>query len=72
VVSHLLTSIPGQGAAQLLRQFAHVLCRARLEKTIEAGGWTKELLLRHETAHCNGWPGDHPGKRMCIPCLLIG
>jgi hypothetical protein len=41
-------------------------CRIILrdEKTIEAGGWTKELLIRHETAHCNGWPGDHPGKRM--------
>jgi hypothetical protein len=24
-----------------------------------------ELTLRHEIAHCNGWPGDHPdGKRM--------
>ena len=21
---------------------------------------TYELLLRHETAHCNGWPNNHP------------
>jgi hypothetical protein len=19
------------------------------------------MVMRHETAHCNGWPGDHPG-----------
>ena len=22
-----------------------------------------ERALRHEMAHCNGWPGDHPGAR---------
>ena len=26
-------------------------------------GWTTGLLLRHETGHCNGWPGNHPGER---------
>jgi hypothetical protein len=26
-------------------------------------GWTTGILLRHETGHCNGWPGDHPGER---------
>jgi hypothetical protein len=23
--------------------------------------WTREIVLRHEIGHCNGWPGDHPG-----------
>jgi len=26
-------------------------------------GWNTGDLLRHEIAHCNGWPGDHPGWR---------
>jgi hypothetical protein len=25
--------------------------------------WDDERALRHEMAHCNGWPGDHPGAR---------
>ena len=25
--------------------------------------WEDERALRHEMAHCNGWPGDHPGAR---------
>lgn len=24
---------------------------------------TQQRLLRHELAHCNGWPADHPGAR---------
>lgn len=40
-------------------------CHIKLlsEASIQAAGWTVELMLRHERAHCNGWPGDHPGKR---------
>lgn len=40
-------------------------CRIILidEYYIAARGWTKELMMRHELAHCNGWPGDHPGAR---------
>ena len=40
-------------------------CHIKLldEESIRAVGWTVELMLRHERAHCNGWPGDHPGKR---------
>ena len=33
------------------------------EKAITARGYTRELMLRHEIGHCNGWPGDHPGQR---------
>jgi hypothetical protein len=25
--------------------------------------WDDERALRHEMAHCNGWPGTHPGAR---------
>jgi|EndMetStandDraft_2_1072991.scaffolds.fasta_scaffold124728_1 hypothetical protein len=40
-------------------------CHIRLlaDEIIKAAGWTRELMLRHEIAHCNGWPADHPGKR---------
>jgi hypothetical protein len=27
------------------------------------GTWEDERAMRHEIAHCNGWPGDHPGGR---------
>jgi hypothetical protein len=33
------------------------------DDVIRATGWTTGLLLRHELAHCNGWPGDHPNIR---------
>jgi hypothetical protein len=33
------------------------------EAAIRAVGWTVELILRHERAHCNGWPQAHPGRR---------
>jgi len=26
-------------------------------------GWSWASVLRHEIAHCNGWPGDHAGGR---------
>jgi hypothetical protein len=40
-------------------------CRILLvdEASIRAVGWTVELMLRHERAHCNGWPQSHAGKR---------
>jgi hypothetical protein len=30
---------------------------------IRSLGWTTGHVLRHEMAHCNGWPPDHPGLR---------
>ena len=33
------------------------------EASMRAVGWTLEAMLRHERAHCNGWPQSHPGKR---------
>jgi hypothetical protein len=26
-------------------------------------GWTYKLILRHERAHCGGWPANHPGMQ---------
>lgn len=33
------------------------------DKLIRAIGSTTGHVLRHEMAHCNGWPSDHPGLR---------
>src|SRR5262245_25407272 len=34
-----------------------------LDSTLAAAGISFEIVLRHETGHCNGWPNDHPGAR---------
>jgi hypothetical protein len=31
------------------------------EADMKVVGLTMEITLRHETAHCNGWPNDHRG-----------
>jgi hypothetical protein len=31
------------------------------EADVKAVGLWMSLLIRHEIAHCNGWPGDHRG-----------
>ena len=33
------------------------------KETIEAVGWNEDIIKRHERAHCNGWPHEHPGAR---------
>ena len=33
------------------------------EPTLIKWGWTRNIVLRHEIGHCNGWPQDHGGKR---------
>jgi hypothetical protein len=40
-------------------------CRITIarDEDIKAVGWDPNRVLRHELAHCNGWPGDHPGAR---------
>jgi hypothetical protein len=30
---------------------------------LEAIGYSEPTIVRHENAHCNGWPADHPGLR---------
>jgi hypothetical protein len=31
---------------------------------LEKAGWSYDILMRHERAHCLGWPASHPGQRM--------
>jgi hypothetical protein len=31
---------------------------------MKAAGFPYDLVLRHEIAHCNGWPGDHRDARV--------
>ena len=40
-------------------------CHIKLldEESMRAVGWTVEAMMRHERAHCNGWPQSHPGRR---------
>lgn len=33
------------------------------DRVMREKGWNTGILLRHEIGHCNGWPGDHPGRR---------
>jgi hypothetical protein len=33
------------------------------DKLLTAAGFPAEMVKRHELAHCNGWPADHPGPR---------
>ena len=33
---------------------------------IRRQGWTRQIVLRHEIGHCNGWPGDHRGMRSIV------
>jgi hypothetical protein len=33
------------------------------DRVMREHNWNTGLLLRHEIAHCNGWPADHPGER---------
>lgn len=37
------------------------VCRVIYPKLADVGADTMVALIRHETAHCNGWAGDHPG-----------
>lgn len=44
-------------------------CRITIarEEDMKAVGWDFKTVLRHETAHCNGWAADHPGARRAPP-----
>lgn len=33
------------------------------DEEIRAVGWEPNTIYRHEQAHCNGWPANHPGAR---------
>jgi hypothetical protein len=34
------------------------------EADIIAAGYTRRLVIRHESGHCWSWPSTHPGARM--------
>ena len=34
------------------------------DDVIKSYGWTSQAVIRHEMAHCNGWPADHRGWRL--------
>ncbi len=46
---------PGHCTTQILRIGSHPLFGGYY---VDAAGWKQ--LWRHETAHCNGWPANHP------------
>lgn len=33
------------------------------DDTLRAHGYDPAVVMRHEIAHCNGWPADHKGAR---------
>jgi hypothetical protein len=39
------------------------VCRIYLGPIPEFSGLTRNIVIRHELAHCNNWPADHPGMR---------
>jgi len=39
------------------------ICRIYLAPIPEWAGITRNVNLRHELGHCNGWSADHPGIR---------
>ena len=39
------------------------LCRIYLGPRPAWAGLTRNIVIRHETGHCNHWPADHPGAR---------
>jgi len=49
---------PGYGGAD-------AYCRITIlqDSVLKARGYSRELVLRHEYGHCNGWSADHPGAR---------
>lgn len=34
------------------------------DEVVRARGWPITLVLRHELAHCNGWPANHLGAKL--------
>jgi hypothetical protein len=55
----------GLGCAWLVSEGFCVIIMAS-DDVIEAAGHDPDVVLRHETAHCNGWPKEHPGTRMWV------
>ena len=52
----------GLGCAWLPSEGVCIIIMAN-DEVIAGAGHDPEVVLRHETAHCNGWPKDHLGAR---------
>jgi hypothetical protein len=33
------------------------------DEILRAAGWSYKIVFRHERAHCQNWPANHPGMR---------
>jgi len=53
--------LPGLGCAHLNDGW----CIITLPRTpvLKSAGYTANVVIRHEMAHCNGWPREHPNAR---------
>jgi hypothetical protein len=54
----------GLGCAHLRNDWC-IITIAR-NPVLDAAGFTANVVLRHEIAHCNGWPKDHPNSRLWV------
>ena len=42
------------------------------DEWLKALGWNADVITRHERAHCEGWPADHPGARSPAELAIRG
>src|SRR5262245_23033325 len=54
------TSIGWRLACTSVRTDECAITLAREQDIIKAG-WTRNIVMKHELGHCNGWPKDHRG-----------
>jgi hypothetical protein len=52
----------GCAASSAWRDKCEILIVA--DKVFKGLDYTKAEIMRHELAHCNGWPGDHPRRKI--------
>jgi hypothetical protein len=52
----------GYGCAYRFPGWCHIIIAG--DDILEKAGVTREIVMRHENAHCNGWPKDHFGARV--------
>src|SRR5262245_23743460 len=54
---------PGQalGCSQVIARICVIFKVS--DQEIRAAGHDPDVFMRHEIAHCNGWPNHHPGIR---------
>ncbi len=55
---------PGQSIDAFSYLIDPSTCVLVLPRVEDVGQHYLDLLTQHETAHCNGWPYDHPGATL--------